>query len=149
MSDKVFIDTNIFLYALTEPLAPTEEDVLKHQMSVKCISQAIRGTGVEISIQVVNELHFNLLRKVKLDEEEATALIRENVAKVCSIRPIGYATAQSAVALRKRYGFSFWDSMMIASALEIGASVFYSEDMQHEQIVDNRLKIVNPFWSKT
>jgi len=44
-----------------------------------------------------------------------------------------------------KYQYSFWDSLMLASALENGCSVIYSEDMQHEQIIGKKLKIINPF----
>ena len=44
-----------------------------------------------------------------------------------------------------RYGFSFWDSMMVAAALDNHCSVLYSEDMQNDQIIEKRLQIVNPF----
>jgi predicted nucleic acid-binding protein len=47
--------------------------------------------------------------------------------------------------MRRRYAVSFWDSLVIASALEAQASVLYSEDLQHEQVIEDRLKIINPF----
>jgi predicted nucleic acid-binding protein len=43
------------------------------------------------------------------------------------------------------YGFSFWDSMIVASALDNHCSVLYSEDFQHNQIIEGRLQIINPF----
>lgn len=50
-----------------------------------------------------------------------------------------------AMNIKKRYKFSYWDSLIIASALENNCAILYSEDMQHGQIIEDRLTIVNPF----
>jgi len=50
-----------------------------------------------------------------------------------------------AIALNARYGFSYYDCLMLASALESGCSVIYTEDMKHGQVINGTLKIVNPF----
>ena len=44
-----------------------------------------------------------------------------------------------------KYGFSFWDSMIVAAALDNHCSILYSEDLHHEQIIEGKLQIVNPF----
>jgi predicted nucleic acid-binding protein len=44
-----------------------------------------------------------------------------------------------------RYDFQLFDSIIVASALEAGCETLYSEDMQHNMMVEGRLKIVNPF----
>ncbi len=49
-----------------------------------------------------------------------------------------------AIEIRGRYGFSYWDSL-IATALLSGCSILYSEDMQHDQVIESTLKIINPF----
>jgi predicted nucleic acid-binding protein len=50
-----------------------------------------------------------------------------------------------ASILRERFAFSFWDSTIVASALHAEASVLYSEDMQDGLVVENRVRIINPF----
>jgi predicted nucleic acid-binding protein len=50
-----------------------------------------------------------------------------------------------ASVLPEQYGFSFWDSTIVSSALHAGTSVLYSEDMQDGLVVDNRVRIINPF----
>ena len=50
-----------------------------------------------------------------------------------------------ASALREQHAFSFWDSLIVASALATNATVLYSEDMQDGLVVEKRLRIVNPF----
>jgi len=54
-------------------------------------------------------------------------------------------TILSAAHIANRYGFSFYDSLIIAAALETGCSVLYSEDLNNGQIIEKKLKIVNPF----
>ena len=49
-----------------------------------------------------------------------------------------------AVSLQGRYGYSFYDSLIIAAALEVGCTRLYSEDLQHDQRIHG-LTIVNPF----
>lgn len=50
-----------------------------------------------------------------------------------------------AIDLHNRYKYSFWDSLILASALSSECEIVYSEDMQHDQLIEARLRIVNPF----
>jgi predicted nucleic acid-binding protein len=54
-----------------------------------------------------------------------------------------------ASRLRTQHQFSYWDSLIVAAALEAGCSVLYSEDMQDGQVIDGRLSIRNPLISPT
>ncbi|MDR0516641.1 MAG: PIN domain-containing protein [Fibromonadaceae bacterium] len=55
------------------------------------------------------------------------------------------STVKKSLALNERYGYSYYDCLIIASALESNCKYLFSEDMQHGQIIENTLKIVNPF----
>ena len=59
--------------------------------------------------------------------------------------PITDTTLIGAIDIHTSLGFSFWDSLIIKSALENGCETLYSEDMQHGQLIDNRLTVINPF----
>jgi len=50
--------------------------------------------------------------------------------------------------IAEQYKYSIWDSLIIASALESNCSALYTEDLQHGQIIDKKLKIINPFSEK-
>ncbi len=54
-------------------------------------------------------------------------------------------TVLKAIDLSKRLQFSYWDSLMLASALESGCNVFYTEDLQDGQYIDNQIVVINPF----
>jgi len=47
--------------------------------------------------------------------------------------------------IRHKYNLSYWDSLIVASALENDCSILYTEDLQHEQVIEGKLKIINPF----
>ena len=76
-----------------------------------------------------------------LSEKDMRAL-REAVPEVM---PIEYGCHRDALRIAVRYKLSFYDSLMIAVALANGATILYSEDMQHGMIIDDSLTIINPF----
>jgi predicted nucleic acid-binding protein len=61
------------------------------------------------------------------------------------IQDLTITILEKAMQIMNTYKYSFWDSMMLASALIYNCEVIYSEDMQHNQIIEGKLKIVNPF----
>ena len=67
------------------------------------------------------------------------------VRAVCDLEPVTLATHDRGMEISGRYAFSLYDSMLIASALIAGLDRFYSEDLQHGQLIDGRLRLINPF----
>lgn len=63
----------------------------------------------------------------------------------CRVVPDSEETFALASLLRKKRAFSYWDSLIVAAALDAGCDTLYSEDMQHGQLVEGRLRLVNPF----
>lgn len=64
---------------------------------------------------------------------------------ICNVVLLTKTTYLIAFDVSINYGFSFWDSLIIASALENGCDVLYTEDMQHNQLIENKLRALNPF----
>ncbi|WP_428995649.1 PIN domain-containing protein [Lamprobacter modestohalophilus] len=58
-------------------------------------------------------------------------------------------TIRRAHAIKNRYGFSLWDALIVASALEAGCALLYTEDLQHGQWIEQTLRIENPFFGMT
>lgn len=136
MNDSIFIDTNILVYSsLTDGSA-------KHERSVSFIS-FLKGNTIFISTQVMSELYVALL-KHEVDENRIVKML-EQVAKVFNVSAITYNTIISAWNMKKKYLFSYWDSLIVASALESNCKRLYTEDMQHGQVIEKKLVIVNPF----
>ena len=136
MPARVFVDTNIWLYALTE-----EAGDIRHQQAASAVLQLERPV---INSQVIREACSNLLKKSSLSEERLCALVRDWY-RDCEV--FGSTAEQHLLAsdLRKRNAFSYWDSLIVAAALDAGCSTLLSEDMQNGRVIDKRLTIINPF----
>jgi predicted nucleic acid-binding protein len=63
----------------------------------------------------------------------------------CSLQPVVLSTIKLAQDLVEKYDFQVFDGIIIAAALEANCDILYSEDMQNGLLVENTLKIVNPF----
>ncbi len=134
MKDKIFIDTNIWLYAFME------QDFQKSLVARKIINE---NTGqICLSTQVLNEICINLLKKANYSEEEVKILI-ENLNETYKIYPLKVKDCIKASEIRDKFYISYWDSLIIASAINNECHILYSEDLQHNQVIKN-LKIVNP-----
>jgi predicted nucleic acid-binding protein len=146
MSDKVFIDTNILLYALTEPKEKDKaKDLPKRTKSLELLTKLYNENDIVISVQILNELHFNMVRKFKIDDKLTFKTLQENVFAIVSIENLTVQTYTKAFQIRERYNISYWDSLVVASALESGCKKLYSEDMQEGLVVNGVLNIINPF----
>ena len=135
MNDKAFFDTNVLVYA------HTDIDIKKRQAAQDLISGK---KYTVISTQVLQEISNTLFRKFKHSWPDVSSVIQQLIA-YNRIHSNTAETIARAIDIAARYGFSFYDSLIVASALETGCSILYSEDMQHEQKIDNILTILNPF----
>jgi predicted nucleic acid-binding protein len=134
MNDKVFLDTNILLYAfsLNEPE--------KKQASMDIINSIECYT----CLQALNEFCNVCLKKWKFDRDTIERAINR-IFQGCMVVSVSVSTLMSALALHERYGYSYYDCVMLASALENGCTKIYSEDMASGQIIEDRLLILNPY----
>jgi predicted nucleic acid-binding protein len=130
-----FFDTSILLYLLSNDAdkADRVERLLERQ-----------GT---ISVQVLNEFAAVALRKCKMPLS-AVREVLESLRAVCSVESLTLTTHDAGLGVCERYGFSLYDSMIVSAALTAKVKVLYSEDLQHGQLIDNRLRIINPFVSR-
>lgn len=130
-----FVDTNVWLYAFIE-----SDDAAKSARASGLIQQG----NIRLSTQVVNEVCVNLLKKAKFSEDALRQLIDAFYTKY-DVFDLQRSTFLTASDLRDGFSLSYWDSVIVASALETGAGILYSEDMQDGLLVNNQLRIVNPF----
>ncbi|GAX39709.1 hypothetical protein NIES4075_06650 [Tolypothrix sp. NIES-4075] len=138
-STRCFVDSNIWLYRFILNSSDSSA-IQKQQIATNVTSQE----NLLVSVQVINEVCANLIRKAGFDNSQIQNLI-EDFVQGCEILPISLETLQYGVKLRNRYLLSFWDSLIVASAVLGQASILYSEDMQDGLIIENALQIVNPF----
>jgi predicted nucleic acid-binding protein len=114
----------------------------KHDAAVELLD-GLTNSDVYISTQVVNEF-YSILLKNHIDE----ASIREKISitlREVKLVIVRLSTIELCWQLRDRYHYSYWDSIILASALEKGCGIIYTEDMQSQQLIDAKLRIVNPF----
>jgi predicted nucleic acid-binding protein len=141
MTNKVFLDSNIWLYMLiTDQNNP--EEVRKQELA-RQLTENPNNTMV-ISTQVIAEVSVNLIKKLKISEDEVRNLIQDFYDS-CIVVEINYNILINSSQLRSQYMLSFWDSLIVASALSIDTNILYSEDMQNGLMIDKKLQIINPF----
>jgi predicted nucleic acid-binding protein len=141
MKSKIFIDSNIWIYAFLE----SEKERTKQQHILSLLENLSSVDTVFVSVQVINEFHWILSRKYRIDDAIIKTKVTKGIAAIASIAPLDFKVYQDAYRIRGKYNVSFWDSLIVASALDKGCAILYSEDMQHELMIDSKLKIVNPF----
>jgi predicted nucleic acid-binding protein len=127
-----FLDSNVLIYAFTDEPKADAALVLLDQRPI-------------ISVQGLNEFVHVGRRKLGMDWQQ----VREAVEALRELCPIILAiekrTQEEALRIAERYGYSIFDSCIVASALEAGSDILWSEDMHHGMVIDGRLRIANPF----
>ena len=135
MSAEVFLDTNIFVYCFDG------DDPDKQAKAKKLVARK----GWFVSWQVVQEFSSVALHRFKapLKPGDLADYIELRLWPECRILP-SQAIFNQATGIHGRYGFRFYDSLVVASALAGGAKTLLSEDLQHGQRIGS-LEIANPF----
>jgi predicted nucleic acid-binding protein len=136
MSDKAFLDTNILLYA------KIDDGTAKHAKTRSLLTTGIVGMEVSISVQVINEYFVNALRK-NIDKADIETTVRQFMSDF-NLVPLTADLVNDSIRIFKQYQLSYWDSVIVAAALEADCSILYSEDLQNGQIIDGTLTVVNP-----
>lgn len=113
----------------------------RHQQAISFLAQLTRPV---INSQVIRETCGNLIKKAKMPEASIQGLL---LAWYRDSEVVTSNAAQSLLAseLRTNNAFSYWDSMIVAAALDAGCTNMFSEDLQHGQKILGQLTIVNPF----
>lgn len=137
MQDNVFIDTNIFIYL-------TLKDESHNDKRLKAIKlmDSLLSKNIVISTQVLNE-YYNVLLKKNINDD----IIQEKLLIIIDktiIQSIDIDTIKLCWDIRKKYKYSYFDSLIIAAALQNNCSILYTEDLHHEQLIENKMRIINP-----
>ena len=127
-----FFDTSVLLYLLSDDTVRADR-----------IETLLSARGV-ISVQVLNEFAVVALRKLKMPLNEVREILG-TIRAVCAVEPITVESHDRGLAVFERYRFSLYDSMLVATALISGAKILYSENLQNGQVIDDQLRVTNPF----
>lgn len=139
---SVFVDTNVLLYRF-DSSAPNKQSVARAEFR-----RLVMEHSIVISTQVLQEFFVAATRRLDppLSPEQAEEAVRYlSRLPVVQITP---RTILGAIALHRRFSLSFWDALIVRSALEAGAGTLYTEDLQEGQVIEG-LAIVNPFSAAT
>ena len=136
MRDRAFVDTNILIYLISDD---ERKKAIAEQVLVEDFDQRV----LVVSTQVINEFVAVSMRKDLLEVAETMQLAAEFM-EIFECRPVGKSTIRRAFDVVRGYRFSYWDSLIVAAALESHCTALYSEDLQHGQILEH-LRVVNPF----
>jgi len=143
MPDRYFLDTNIFLYSILEP--KNDEERRKGNIALAIIES--QNIDIIISAQVINEISNCLFKKTKLAGDRVSEILAE-IVKPIDVIALNMEITYRAIALKARYGFSFYDSLIVAAALSASCDVLLTEDLQDQQVISyqlSQLKVINPF----
>jgi predicted nucleic acid-binding protein len=97
-----------------------------------------------MSIRVLSETANIMRRKLGFDISAIRTVINR-ISQECSLLHLINSTLNNAFDIAERYGFSHYDSLIIAAALQTDCTTLYSEDMQHGQVIEERMMTINPF----
>jgi predicted nucleic acid-binding protein len=107
-------------------------------------AEELIGAGGTISVQVLNEIANVARRKIGMSWTETRAFL-SMIRGLLPAQPLIIEIHETVLALAERYGLSIYDAMIAASALHADCDTLWSEDMQDGIVLDDRLRIVNPF----
>ena len=127
-----FADTNVLLYLISYDTAKARR------------AESLLAARVAVSVQVLNEFAHVARRKHALDWTELTHTLA-GIRHFAQVYPLTVDSHQRGLELAQRYQFSLYDAMIASAALQAGCNTLLSEDFQAGQLIEGRLKIVNPF----
>jgi predicted nucleic acid-binding protein len=132
-NDKVFADSNVLLYLLGDD--ETKKDIAK----------SILKSNPAISTQVISE-NINVLFK-KFKDITTGEIIQHTslLTNYCQVSTVTVATIEKALELKIKYQFQWYDCTILSAALLTTCNIIYSEDLNHNQLIEGTLRIINPF----
>ncbi len=136
--DKVFLDTNVLVYAHDKS---SGEKFIRARELVFDLWKSKNGI---LSTQVIQEFYTCITKKIT--EPLSVQTTKDIITQLLQWQLVvnDGETILAAIDLHLKYKYSFWDSMIIKSAINGGANLLLSEDLSHGQIIEG-VKIENPF----
>ncbi len=140
MRDKVFLDTNIFIYSI-DALAGRNK---KRNIARQIVKEHIRNESGVISIQVLQEFYQVATQKIQVPLSTDEALEYLHYMAVLETVPPDFNMVVAAIRLHQKHSLSFWDALILQAAIIAGCSQILSEDLQDGLRLDT-LTVKNPF----
>ena len=131
-AETPFLDTNVLLYLLSADSGKAD------------IAEELLRKGGIISVQVLSEITSVCTRKLKMSYGEIPEILT-TINMVLDVRKLTPTMHETALDIGERYGYSLYDSMILAAAINVGGSLVHTEDLHSGQRIRGCLLIVNPF----
>jgi len=133
MPARDFFDTNVLIYAVAKNDGRSSK------------AEELLAAGGIVSVQSLNEFVAVARRKLNMSWKETREFL--DVISILCPDPVAISVEihRTALVVAEKYGYSIYDSLIIAAALESGCQTLYSEDLQTGQVVSRQLTIKNPF----
>ena len=129
---EIFFDTSVLLYLLSADVAKADR------------AEAVLAQSGVISVQVLNEFTAVATGKPGLSPAENREVL-DTVRAVCRTQALTVEDHDHAVQVAEYYRFSLYDSVIVASTLRAGCRILCSEDLQHGQLIEDQLTVIDPF----
>jgi predicted nucleic acid-binding protein len=136
MNADVFVDTNVVLYAVSS--APAEARKARRARHI------LGHEDFGVSTQVLQEFFVNATRKIAVPLSDQQALEFIEIVSRAPVVPIDLDIVIQAVGFKQRFGISYWDAAIVATAHALGAKILYTEDLNDGQLYGD-VRAVNPF----
>jgi predicted nucleic acid-binding protein len=138
MTDKVFVDTNILVYAHDLDAGD------KHGLAADIVSELWESQTGVLSTQVLQEFYITLTRKVSppLSKLEARKLVQKYSNWHIVLNDPSMISQASEI--EENYHISFWDALIVSAAYSQNVPTILTEDLNHGQIIEG-ISIENPF----
>lgn len=127
-----FFDTSVLLYLLSAESEKADR------------AETLLAESGVISVQVLNEFTAVATRKLVMPLADIREIL-ETVRRICRTEPLTVDDHDHAVEIMERYRFSLYDSVIVASALRADCGTLFTEDLQHGQLINQQLRVINPF----
>lgn len=127
-----FFGTSVLLYLASSDDAKADR------------AEGLLAGGGAVSVQVLNEIANVAQRKMRLSWSETHAFL-DSLRRLLTVYPLTLDVHETGLSLARRHGFSVYDAMVVASALHAGCDTLWSEDMHSGLVVEDAVRIINPF----
>jgi len=134
MHAEFFLDTNILLYAASSAKSEERKRAKAREL--------LAMEGGSLSVQVQAEFYVNATAKFKLSHDQVVGILES--LEAYPVLAVTEAVFWAALQIKNRYKLSYWDSAIIAAAVELGCQTVYSEDLNHGQSYAG-IRVINPF----
>ena len=137
-ANATFVDTNILVYAYDKTAGP------KHDIAARLVENWWNNENGRLSLQILQEFYVSVTRKIAhpMDIKAARQIVSDLAQ--WKIHTPTVDDLLQAIDIQETHQISYWDAMVVQSAVRLGCTTLVSEDLTHGQIVAG-VEIINPF----